>query len=105
MLLATHIIPSSSLSATKTLVPGDVIKFVNGKRVKTLKEYRDALKNAKDGFIVWESADGMRTAIEHDVAEREYNEWLEERKEAHKTHVIQNNDTNAEEEEEAEEEE
>lgn len=93
MLLATHIIPSSSLSATKTLVPGDLIKFVNGHRVKTLKEYRDALKNAKDGFIVWESADGMRTAIEHDVAEKEYSEWLEERKEAHKTHVVENNNT------------
>lgn len=94
MLLATHIIPSSSLSAAKTLVPGDLIKFVNGQRVKTLKEYREALKNTKDGFIVWESEDGMRTAIEKDVAEKEYKEWLQERKEAHQTHVPNVNEDN-----------
>ncbi len=72
MLVVTHILPSSSLTATLiTLGPGDVVSEVSGIRVKTLAEYREAL-HSDPKFIVWKTEDGMATAIDYKTAEKEF---------------------------------
>ena len=79
ILVVTHILPSSSLTATvSTMGAGDVITHVNGERVKTLQEYRNALKKSeqgKDSFIVWRTEDGMTTVVDYNVAKKEYERW------------------------------
>lgn len=79
MLVVTHVVPSSSLSATlRTLAPGDVITHVNGERIKSLDDYRTVLHARKTPYIVWQTQDGMRTAMEYDVAAQEHEEWLKQ---------------------------
>lgn len=82
MLVVTHVLQSSSLTAsTSNLGPGDVITHVNERPVQTLQEYRDAIgkddkESKKQKYIVWTTEDGMKTAIEHAVARSEYDAWL-----------------------------
>lgn len=81
ILVVTHVIPSSSLTASSTtLGAADVITHVNGQRVRSLAEYRDAVhRGERSGkkYLVWQTEDGMATAIEYAVARAEYDEWME----------------------------
>lgn len=51
-LVISHILPGSQAQKLRCLIPGDIINEVNGEQVKTVGQFRDALrKGAKSEFL------------------------------------------------------
>ena len=73
LLIVVDILPESTLRAVfeKTIGTCDVILAVNDIPVKNLAEYREALHKPKNGYIVWQTLDGVKTSLEYEVARQE----------------------------------
>ncbi len=51
-LIITHIVPNSHAEKTRVIQSGDIIKEVNGQKVKTLNEFREAImKNPQADYV------------------------------------------------------
>lgn len=60
VLIITHIFPNSHLYRTRTLTVGSTINELNGIKVTTLKELRDALKKSiQDKFLTLKASDNV----------------------------------------------
>ena len=58
VLLITHIFANSALGQSRTMMPGCTISEINGKKVTTIKEFREALTiSLKTGFFVLKAVD------------------------------------------------
>ena len=80
LLVITDVLANSSVRALldETIGIADVVTHVNGQPVKSLKEYRKALHVHKDGYIVWQTRDGMKSAIEYLAAQKEHERFIAE---------------------------
>ena len=59
-LIITHILPNSQAMKVRVLRPGAILEEVNGKKVKTIKEFRSAVKESKkSGFLTISTEDKM----------------------------------------------
>jgi len=59
-LVITHILPGSRAQQLRCLIPGDIIKEMNGKPVKTVADFRAALqKNEEEKFLSLKTADDV----------------------------------------------
>jgi serine protease Do len=59
-LIITHIFPSSQLYRNRTLTVGSVINEVNGTKVRTLDEYRNAIKKTQDQkYLMIKASDNL----------------------------------------------
>ncbi len=66
VLLISHVFPDSQLYRGRNVPLGTTLKEVNGVPVKTLKEYREALKNgAKREYLTLTAADNVTRAEEN----------------------------------------
>lgn len=60
VLLITHIFADSQLYRTRTVTPGSTINEVNGQKVTTLEEYRQAIAQSKNKkFLTIKASDNM----------------------------------------------
>jgi len=60
----THVLPDSQARKARILLPGAVISKVNGNEIKTLEEFREAVKKSKDsGFLTITTEDKMFAAL------------------------------------------
>jgi serine protease Do len=60
VLIITHIFPNSHLYRTRTLTVGSTINELNGIKITTLKELRDALKKSiQDKFLTLKASDNV----------------------------------------------
>jgi C-terminal processing protease CtpA/Prc len=58
--IISHILPNSQARKTRILRPGDIITEINGTQVKTLKEFRQAVrKSKKSGYITITTDDNL----------------------------------------------
>jgi S1-C subfamily serine protease len=65
ILIITHILPGSYAQQLRCLLPGDVIKNMNGIRIKTLNELREALKKSiKNNFLSVETDENTLAVFE-----------------------------------------
>jgi len=59
-LVLAHVLPGSQLSRSRTVGAGVIIRHVNGCRVRTLEEYRAALKKSREtGYITINPSDNL----------------------------------------------
>jgi serine protease Do len=59
-LVITHVFPESILAQTRTFGVGAIVSEVNGKKVKTVYDYRDALElSKKTGFITIKTTENV----------------------------------------------
>ena len=66
-LIITHILPNSQAFKARVLRPGEIIEEVNGKPVKTLQEFRDAvLESKKTRFITFKTDDSIYAVLSVD---------------------------------------
>jgi len=83
ILVITDVLPTSSLRKllNKTIAPTDIIVAVNDVAVKTLADYRAALRKpltrGGQDYIVWQTRDGMKTALSQTKAIEEHRYWKE----------------------------
>lgn len=72
-LLITHVLPGSQAQRSRAIAQGMVIKEINGVKVKTLQDFREAaLKALQTGFLTMKSTDDVLTALRFkDVIEDE----------------------------------
>jgi len=60
VLIVTHILPGSRAQQLRSLIPGDIIKEINGQPVKTVAEFNTTLaKNGKEKFLNLKTADDV----------------------------------------------
>jgi serine protease Do len=60
VLLITHILPGSQAQQLRCLIPGDIIAEVNGKKVKTIDQFREALRSgASSDFLSVKTANDV----------------------------------------------
>jgi S1-C subfamily serine protease len=65
-LVVTHIFPTSQVYRSRALPLGSTINEVNGKKVHSLAEYRDAIKNARsEKYLTIKAADNVSRASEN----------------------------------------
>lgn len=65
-LIITHIFPSSSLFRARVLTLGSTINEINGQPVKTIDEYRAALKKStQTGIVTIKASDNMSRLSEN----------------------------------------
>ena len=65
-LIITHIFPDSQLYRSRTLAPGVTINEINGKKVKTLEEFRVALKESvTSGYLTIKAIDTITRASDN----------------------------------------
>ena len=64
-LIVTHIFPTSQLYRTRTLMPGATLNEVNGMKVRTLQEFRDAITNMKEGKLTILASDQVARASDN----------------------------------------
>lgn len=78
-LIITHIFPSSSLFRARVLTLGSTITEVNDIKVKTLEEYRDALKkSSQTGILIIKAADNMSRLSENLLVVMPFDKILQE---------------------------
>lgn len=59
-LIITHILPNSQAQKSRVLAQGLILAEINGKEVKTLKDFRDIIsKSKKDDFVTIKTVDKM----------------------------------------------
>jgi serine protease Do len=59
-LIISHILPNSQARKTRILRPGDIITEINGTKVKTLNEFRQAVRKSKQsGYITITTDDNL----------------------------------------------
>lgn len=60
VLLVTHIFPNSTLARTRTITPGSTLNEINGKKVTTLQELREAIQGIRGSqFITLRASDNV----------------------------------------------
>lgn len=63
----THVLPNSQTYQTRLLVPGEIIDEVNGVHVKTLAEFREAVKKSKTSrFLTIQTTNNLYAALSID---------------------------------------
>jgi len=63
-IIITHIFPNSQAYKARVLRRGEVIEEINGEKVKTLKDFRQAIiKSKKTGFITIRTNDNLYAAL------------------------------------------
>lgn len=71
-LIITHVLPNSQAFKTRVLRPGESIEEVNGEKVRTLDEFRDAvLKSKKSRYITLRTDDSLYAVMSVDKILRE----------------------------------
>lgn len=79
VLVITHIFPNSQVYRTRTLAIGSTINEVNGVKVHTLEEYRQALKKSMHtNFLTIEASDNVARASDHVFAVLLFDKVLEQ---------------------------
>ena len=65
-LVITHIFPGSQIYRTRSVLPGSTLKEINGMKVSTLADLREAInKGAKEKFLTVKTADNMMRTTDH----------------------------------------
>lgn len=60
----THVLPDSQARKARVITPGSIIDKVNGEKIKTLDDFRAAIKKSKDtGFLTIIAEDKMFAAL------------------------------------------
>lgn len=78
-LLITHIFADSQLFRTRTVTPGSTINEVNGSKVTTLNELRDALKNSVNNkFLTLKVSDNLTRVSDNLLVVLPWEKILEE---------------------------
>ncbi len=71
-LIVTNILPNSQAFKARILSPGEIIEQVNGVKVKTLTDFRNAVKeSAKTGYITLRTDDNFYAVLSVDKIVRE----------------------------------
>jgi hypothetical protein len=65
ILVITHMFVDSQIARSRTITPGATIKEINGKSVKNLTEFRDALRHNKSEFLTIKAVDNVSRASEN----------------------------------------
>jgi len=78
-LIVTHIFPSSQLYRARSITVGSTLNEVNGIKVRTLEEFREALKKPVDGkFLTIKAMDNVSRASDNLIVALPYIKVLEE---------------------------
>jgi serine protease Do len=65
VLIITHVLPNSQAYKSRVLVPGEMIKEVNNIPVKTLEDFRKAVKKSKDtGYLTIRADDNLYSVMD-----------------------------------------
>jgi S1-C subfamily serine protease len=63
-LVVTHIFPDSAIFKSRTFGPGTILKEVNGKEVKTLDEFREAVKlSIQNNYLTLKTSENLFTVL------------------------------------------
>ncbi len=72
VIIITQVIPNSQAYESRILRPGEIIEEVNGQKIETLKDFREAvLKSKKSGFITLKMADNLCAILSLDKVLKE----------------------------------
>lgn len=79
VLIVTYIFPNSQLFRSRTILPGVTLNEINGQEVKTLEEFRQAIKKRVDGdYLVIRATDNLTKASDNVLVVLPFNKVLEE---------------------------
>ncbi len=62
-IIISHILPNSQARKTRILRPGDIITEINGAEVKTLNEFREAVRKSKESGYITITTDDKLCAV------------------------------------------
>jgi len=77
-LIVTHIFPTSQLHRTRTLLVGSTLNEVNGMPVKTLDDFREAIKNVKNDKFTILASDQVARASDNMLVVLPFDKVLQE---------------------------
>jgi len=79
VLIVTHIFANSELHRSRTILPGVTLNEINGISVKTLQDFRDAIKHGrKNNFLTIKATDNMTRASDNILVVLPFNTVLKE---------------------------
>lgn len=81
VLIITHIFPNSQLFKSRTIIPGVTLNEINGIEVKTLDDFRGAVKKSVEGkYLTLKASDNLTKASDNVLVVLPFSKVLEEEK-------------------------